>query len=314
MKLKALSHYDNDVDTRFGDCILLYNDNQLVVYDCGHSKHAEYVEDFLKRFPSISELYIVVSHNDSDHTDGVFGLLAWLYHQNKYTVTVYTHQYLKYAEEILNAIHDNRRRREGLKKALLEVFDNIKNVIEAADGFGFFCKEALSGTPIGECVIVGPTKDEFIEVAAKAVDKRESDTIGEGLAQETVMNAASVQLKCSLENGESILLCGDATPDYLKNIQEYSHIQLPHHGQKDDAMAIFEKLGGDAYLKRYLISDNTGSAEKSGGSDDLVKFMKEGEYWPPYNTKNKVIDLPEAHVTTPTVNSNRRFLGELDCV
>lgn len=35
MKLKALSHYDNDMDTRFGDCILLYDETSLVVYDCG---------------------------------------------------------------------------------------------------------------------------------------------------------------------------------------------------------------------------------------------------------------------------------------
>ena len=32
MKLKALSHYDEDTDTRFGDCILLYNSSTLIVY------------------------------------------------------------------------------------------------------------------------------------------------------------------------------------------------------------------------------------------------------------------------------------------
>lgn len=44
MKLKALSQYDGDKDTRFGDCILIYNNSSLIVYDCGHIKHAEYVE------------------------------------------------------------------------------------------------------------------------------------------------------------------------------------------------------------------------------------------------------------------------------
>ena len=48
MKLKALSHYDNDMDTRFGDCILLYGETSLVVYDCGHSRHAQEVEAFLE--------------------------------------------------------------------------------------------------------------------------------------------------------------------------------------------------------------------------------------------------------------------------
>lgn len=46
MKLKALSKYDGDVDTRYGDCIMLYDDTSLIVYDCGHSRHAEEVEDF----------------------------------------------------------------------------------------------------------------------------------------------------------------------------------------------------------------------------------------------------------------------------
>lgn len=34
MKLKALSQYDGDKDTRFGDCILIYN-NSLFLMNCG---------------------------------------------------------------------------------------------------------------------------------------------------------------------------------------------------------------------------------------------------------------------------------------
>lgn len=43
MKLKALSKYDGDVDTRYGDCIMLYDDTSLIVYDCGHSRRTEEV-------------------------------------------------------------------------------------------------------------------------------------------------------------------------------------------------------------------------------------------------------------------------------
>lgn len=78
MKLKALSHYDNDMDTRFGDCILLYGETSLVVYDCGHSRHAQEVEAFLEKHRAIKTVDVVVSHNDSDHTDGVCELLNWL--------------------------------------------------------------------------------------------------------------------------------------------------------------------------------------------------------------------------------------------
>ena len=49
MKLKAVSNYDGDKSTRFGDCILIYDLTSMIVYDCGHGKHAEYVESFLQK-------------------------------------------------------------------------------------------------------------------------------------------------------------------------------------------------------------------------------------------------------------------------
>ena len=88
MKLKALSKYDGDVDTRYGDCIMLYDDTSLIVYDCGHSRHAEEVEDFLQKKFLIKQVSIVISHNDSDHTNGILDLMEYLY-VHGYTVTKY---------------------------------------------------------------------------------------------------------------------------------------------------------------------------------------------------------------------------------
>lgn len=116
MKLRALSHYDGDKDTRFGDCIMVYDNSSLIVYDCGHKKHAEYVESFLLENSSIVSVHIVVSHNDSDHTNGVCELLEWLSLWHKYTVRVYTHQYLKHVDAIIDKVDDGRRNRESLKK------------------------------------------------------------------------------------------------------------------------------------------------------------------------------------------------------
>jgi len=210
MKLKALSHYDGDIDTRFGDCILLFNATSVVVYDCGHKRHADEVKSLLRNKPTISEVFIVVSHNDDDHTKGICNLLDWLYLQKTYIVTVYSHQYLKYVDIILDKVDDGRRNRESLKRALLAEFDNIKTIIDYAKELGFVAEEAIKNSSVGKCTIVGPTIDEFTDVAAKAVDNRESNNIGEGHAEETVMNAASVQMKCKLDNAETILLCGDA--------------------------------------------------------------------------------------------------------
>jgi len=316
MKLKALSHYNGDLDTRFGDCILIYDSTSLIVFDCGHEKHAEAVETFLQSNPFIKQVYIVVSHNDSDHTDGVCGLLKWLYNASgRYTVNLYSHQYLKHVDKILDKIDDGRRNRESLKKALLAEFDNIKTIIETAQACGFTANEALRGTSIGAfCTIIGPTVDEFTDVAAKAVDNREDDNIGEGHAEETVMNAASIQLECKLDNATTILLCGDASPEYLHNLGNYGIIQLPHHGQLADAQAIFQKLKGDAYSKDYLISDNTGSGATSGGSDKLVQYMKEENYSPAKNTKNAPVCIPPEGSTSviSTIKPQGVKLGGMD--
>ena len=99
-------------------------------------------------------------------------------------------------------------------------------------------------------------------------------------------------MKCKVDDGKSVLLCGDATPAFLHNLNVYGVIQLPHHGKLNNAQEIFEKLT-DSYSKTYLISDNTGSGLTSGGSDKLVEYMKDELYDPALNTKNGVVNYPK---------------------
>lgn len=313
MKLKALSSYDGDRETRFGDCIILYKTDHILIFDCGHKRHAEEVISFLKKHSKIKTVDLVVSHNDSDHTAGMESLMKWLAENGNYTVKLYAHLYLKHADEILDRIDDGRRTRNRLMEALLEEFNNIASVICSAEQFDFTIIEALPGTTTADCTFVGPTISEFVQTAAQAVDSRASDTIGEGNAKETVMNAASIQLKCYFDDGKAILLCGDASPDFLKNLDNYHYIQLPHHGQLADAKAIFDKLR-DPYEKVFLISDNTGSSPTSGGSDDLCEWMEDENYSPALNTKKSVVDIPQAVVgNISSSQSQGRFLGDLDC-
>ena len=313
MKLKALSHYQNDRDTRFGDCILLYDTTSLIVYDCGHLEHKKYIESFLKCNPNIKQVKVVVSHNDSDHTNGICVLLKWL-SDNDYSVELYSHQYDKHLNAILDAVDDKRRKIESVKQSLQEEFNNIKDIINTAEQLNITLVEALPNTIVGEALIVGQTIEEFIEDAAKAIDNRESDMVETGYEKETVMNAVSIQIKCEIDKVGSILLCGDASPAYLKNLNEYDLIQLPHHGQLDDAKAIFDELGGDAYEKNYLISDNTGSSSNTGGSEELVLFMKEENYSEAYNTKNGIVDSANMMVKNIQVIERGNYLGDLDCI
>lgn len=308
MKLKALSHYDGDKDTRYGDCILLYDNVSLIVYDCGHARHAQEVEKFLEDNAQISQVHIVISHNDSDHTNGVIELLEYLYNE-RYTVTVYSSLYLKSARKVLDVLDDERRTLPATKEHILEKFDNIKEIVEKAQEYGFAVKDAAVNTKVVTGIIAGPTEDEFVEVVVQAIED-ESVTKIEG---ETVMNAASVQLKCELDGAQTILLCGDASPSYLHNLDDYEVIQLPHHGKLEDAQRIFEELK-DSYSKTYLVSDNTGSGATSGGSDKLVEYMQEEYYTPALNTRNGVVDIPKKGFANISVSKPQGVkLGEMDC-
>ena len=293
MKLKALSHYDNDLDTKFGDCILLHDNGNLIVFDCGHSKHEEAVADFLEKNPAIITVSIVVSHNDSDHTNGILPLLDYLYeNRNKYTVCVYSSLYLKDVDAILEMLDDKSQTREDVKQQILETFDKIKEIVEKAqeNNFTVVNAEVNASVATGLATIVGPTVDEFAAVVAQAI---EDDTVTQ-IEGETVMNAASVQMRCDLDSSNSVLLCGDASPSFLHDLDDYDIIQLLHHGQYDNAIAIFDVLS-NAGSKLFLVSDNTGSAKTSGGSDKLMKSdAKKGKRIK--NTKNGIVALPEASI------------------
>ena len=127
------------------------------------------------------------------------------------------------------------------------------------------------------------------------------------------LNAASVQLKCPLDDGQDVLLCGDASPDYLKNLDSYDVIQLPHHGQLDDAKAIFNALR-DPDSKTFLISDNTGSGKTSGGSVKLKEFMANERYKAALNTQSGVISLPKTRTSVGYPGKSQGVkLGEMDC-
>lgn len=302
MRLKALSHYNGDTDTRFGDCIMISNSTQLIVYDCGHEKHAEAVGDFLRNNTFVKEVHIVVSHNDSDHIDGIIPLMDYLASEG-YETTLYTALYLKHASEVERLLDDGRRNKKSICDHILKIFSNIAEIVEKAQEYGFSVKDANKGVTLATAEIVGPLEDEFVEVVAKAIEEDGTGTIN----GETVMNAASVQLKFTLDNQNKVLLCGDAAPRYLKNLNSYDVIQFPHHGQYKDGVEILDCLGDESYSKEYLISDNTGSGKTSGGSGELVDYMKKENYKTAYNTLDGIVSLPIQSTASSTTTKGVRL-------
>ena len=82
-----------------GDCILVDNGIELVVYDCGCEEHAIRVQQYMKD-NGYKKIKVVLSHNDSDHFDGI----PYLIDQGLVT-DVYTLLLLKYKDELLERIN-----------------------------------------------------------------------------------------------------------------------------------------------------------------------------------------------------------------
>lgn len=218
-KILVLSsrNYPNSDIINYGDCILIDTDTDFIIYDCGSEKHAEEALTFMDKH-GISSAKVILSHNDSDHFDGIPRLLA----SGKVSV-IKTTLLLKYKDEILDRIDDGRKTRESVSKQILELYSNIAT---------------LSGAPIEDIYehpedlcpgvsIVGPDFDYMLNSVAKRLDGREGDTMD----GETAVNATSIQVSVKFENNK-VLLCGDCSFSSIEDkVREYNCIQLPHHGK-----------------------------------------------------------------------------------
>lgn len=253
MKIIVLSSQQcEDKEKNNGDCFIIDNGKELVLYDCGCEEYAQYVIKYMEE-NGYQSVKIVLSHNDDDHFKGIPILVA----QDKVS-EITTVLLLKYVDELIDIIDDGRKNRESIKKQITEMYDNVYQLS------GNNLQNAFEHIEIAEGIsISGPEKNYILNAAAKGLDTTESDQID----GETITNATSIHLSVEMLD-KKILLTGDSTFESVmeENLNEFKVIQLPHHGKKDTGEAIMEEL------KRvtdeiYIVSDNTGNS--NGGSDDL---------------------------------------------
>ena len=245
-------NYEAPKHSNYGDCILINTGSELIIYDCGSKEHAETVMSYMKK-NNFTQAKLILSHNDSDHFNGIPTLL-----ENNKLSSIRTVLLLKYKDDILKRIDDKRKTRESVSKQILEKYDNIAKL--SGENLEDIYESPSSITT--EVSIVGPNKDYMLDTVAKRLDGREGNTVD----GETAVNATSIQLSITL-NSHKILLCGDCSFAAIEDkINNYGVIQLPHHGKSVQATKIFEAKS-NSIDDIYIVSDNTGGS--NGGSDDL---------------------------------------------
>lgn len=259
MKITFLSakNYD-DPNKNNGDCVLIDNGIELVIYDCGCKEHADRVINYMKEH-GYAKAKLVLSHNDSDHFDGIPYLI-----DAGVITEVYTLLLLKYKDELLDRIQDKRRTRDSIAKSIEEIYSNIYSLSGKVT-----LKDIFTDTAVATGVIIpGPGKEYSLDAVAKRIDSRESDSID----KETIVNAVSTQLSIDYGNNKKLLLTGDSNFVAIEDsVKSHSAIQLPHHGKLAQAEEIF-KVKDNSTL--YYVSDNTGST--NGGSDNLREKYPRG--------------------------------------
>ena len=234
-----------------GDCILVDNGSELVIYDCGCEEHARRVVEYMDEH-AYSKAKLVLSHNDADHFDGI----PYLIDQGVLS-EVYTLLLLKYKDELLDRVNDKRRTRDSIARRIAEIYDNIYSLSEQV-----ILKDIFTDTLVADGITIpGPDKEYSLDAVAKRIDSRESDDID----KETIVNAVSTQLSIAFGLGKRLLLTGDSSFAAIENsVKSHSAIQLPHHGKLDQAEQIF---GCKDNSTIYFVSDNTGAT--NGGSTKL---------------------------------------------
>lgn len=242
-----------------GDCILVDNGSELVIYDCGCGEHAKRVLAYMRERGYL-QAKLVLSHNDADHFDGIPYLIA-----HGAISEVFTLLLLKYKTSLLNRIHDGRMTRESIARRIEEIYDNIYFL-----GSHVILRDALAETYVAAGITIpGPDKEYALDAVAKQIDRRKGDTID----KETIVNAVSIQLSvvCGVKR---LLLTGDSSFAAIEaSVKTHHAIQLPHHGKLSQATDIFHAKARDNSAI-YYVSDNTG--DSNGGSAELRQKYSHG--------------------------------------
>lgn len=283
MSLYVLSSkYYEDNTKDYGDCIVVINNGSALIYDCGSEAHAKEVIKLLNK-NNIAKADCILSHNDDDHYDGFSYLI-----DNDKVNKFFTVDVKKHKEAVLKELNDGRRNKNSVGNRIDEIYDNIKELSSKINIYDIYSNSLLLPSFVK---FIGPTKNYFVQTAAKGINDGESDNFD----KTSFTNASSIQVEIDL-SGTKVLLTGDCAINAIPSnvyLGKYDYIQIPHHGNEEAADDLIERVGKNNDIA-YLISDNKGNA--NGGSDNLMttKLYKTIKA---KNTKDDTITIPNGSTT-----------------
>lgn len=134
MKLEiiVLAPKEQNENVDYGDCIIINDNDYVTVYDCGSEELAEQVLNYLEE-KNIDKINIVLSHNDSDHFNGIPKLV-----ESGVVNSITTLLLLEYKDEIFEKINDNRVTKESLAKNISKLYDKKIKTLLFPLFMGFF--------------------------------------------------------------------------------------------------------------------------------------------------------------------------------
>ena len=289
------------------------------VIDGGFNAHGEAMVEHMNMYyfddadeeKSLSDKiidFIVVTHPDQDHTNGIINII-----ENFNVKKIYMNRPWLYIDDLFDKVNDGRITKESLKKRFKEKYKTIADIEDLAMKLNIPIYESFQGTTIEDkLLILSPSKEFSLqllvesektplteEVSLKNIYEKYSCIVKEkilSLFESWYGEMLRENITTSAENETSVvirgivddsgfLLTGDAgiralteSMDYMEKIgeniiDEISFYQIPHHGgRRNVSPSVLDRMLGEV-LREGEISDKKALASVAEHSDHPLKMV-----------------------------------------
>lgn len=234
------------------------------VVDGGYTDTGEFVANHINKYYGQGTVidHVVATHNDSDHTAGLFHIL-----EHFPVSCLWINRPWLYADELLSRF-PTYTSTERLYRKLRTVYSNLAELEDLANALGIEICEPLQGEKIGEFTVLAPSRERFLDMVVASEKTPESRSLGDVMFEavdaalkkavnlvraawgdevfspnETSAENDMSVVQIATLNGKVVLLTGDAGRGALSEAANFAstlgyslpgvdYIQIPHHGSR----------------------------------------------------------------------------------